>query len=56
MIAYLFVMFALSTIGFAGNVKFNQMTYIDYRNIPGGPNAFTAIYYQHWVNIMGFTS
>lgn len=56
MIAYFFVMFSLSTIGFAGDVKFNQMTYIDNRNIPGGPNAFTAQYYHHWVNIMAFTS
>jgi len=56
LIAYICFLFTLATIGFAGNVKFNQMTYIDDRNIPGGPNAFTAQYYNDWVNILAFAS
>ena len=56
LIAYIFFLFTLASIGFGGNVKFNQMTYIDDRNIPGGPNAFTAQYYNDWVNILAFAS
>lgn len=55
-IAYISFMFTLATLGFAGNVKFNQLTYIDQRNIPGGPNAYTAKYYSIWVNMMSFGS
>ncbi|KAF9008614.1 hypothetical protein BDZ89DRAFT_965115 [Hymenopellis radicata] len=55
-VAYISLMFTLATLGFAGNVKFNQLTYIDQRNIPGGPNAYTAQYYSIWVNMMSFGS
>jgi len=53
-LGYVSLMFTLATIGFGGNVKFNQMTYIDDRNIPGGPNAFTTLYYSNWINMMSF--
>ncbi|KAH6873684.1 hypothetical protein BKA70DRAFT_1482525 [Coprinopsis sp. MPI-PUGE-AT-0042] len=43
---------AYATIGFAGNTLFIQMTYIDYRNIPGGPNMFTLTYFGHPVNMV----
>jgi hypothetical protein len=49
-------MFTLASIGFGGNAKFNQMTYIDDRNIPGGPNAFTAEFYATPVNMASFIS
>ncbi|KAJ2929642.1 hypothetical protein H1R20_g7450, partial [Candolleomyces eurysporus] len=36
-----------------GNTKFVQMGYIDYRNYPGGPNAFTFDFYPIFVNMFG---
>ncbi|KAF8641523.1 hypothetical protein AX16_009901 [Volvariella volvacea WC 439] len=56
LVIYLGVVAVLATIGFGGNAKFNQMTYIDYRNYPGGPNVFTVDFYQHWTNMMSFAS
>ena len=55
LIAFICFVFTLSTIGFGSNVKFIQMTFIDGRNIPGGPNAFTVQFYSHWVNMLGST-
>jgi len=55
-IGYITILFALGTIGFGGNAKFNEMTYIEDRNYPGGPNAFTAEQYSDTVNIMSFAS
>jgi len=51
MMAYCCLIFTLATIGFAMNVKFIQMTYIDYRNYPGGPNAFTFEQYTLPINV-----
>ncbi|KAJ6484011.1 hypothetical protein C8R45DRAFT_1214893 [Mycena sanguinolenta] len=56
LIGYMFLLFTLATLGFAGNAKFNQQTYIDDRNIPGGPNAFTTEFYSEWINMMSFGS
>lgn len=56
LIGYISLLFTLATVGFAGNAKFNQQTYIDDRNIPGGPNAFTAEFYSEWINMMSFGS
>ncbi|EJD46583.1 hypothetical protein AURDEDRAFT_164408 [Auricularia subglabra TFB-10046 SS5] len=39
-IAYVIVLFTLSSIGNGAQLKFAQMTYIDDRNYPGGPAAF----------------
>jgi len=55
-VTYICAMFTLASIGFGGNAKFNQMTFIDDRNIPGGPNAFTVEFYSTWVNIMSFAA
>ncbi|KAH6899457.1 hypothetical protein BKA70DRAFT_1115407 [Coprinopsis sp. MPI-PUGE-AT-0042] len=49
---YTIALFVAATIGFAGNTLFVQMTYIDYRNIPGGPNMFTLTYFGHPVNMV----
>ncbi|KAJ2929654.1 hypothetical protein H1R20_g7447, partial [Candolleomyces eurysporus] len=49
--AYSCVIFILATCGFAANVKFIQMTFIDYRNYPGGPNGFTFDFYTDPVNM-----
>ncbi|KAJ7035286.1 hypothetical protein C8F04DRAFT_535230 [Mycena alexandri] len=56
LVTYVCAMFTFASIGFAGNAKFNQMTFIDDRNIPGGPNAFTVEFYSTWVNIMSFAA
>lgn len=51
--AYSCAVYLLATCGLASNMKFVQMCYIDYRNYPGGPNAFTFDFYSHWVNMFG---
>lgn len=54
LIFYTVAMFVLATVGFGANTKFIQMTYIDYRNFPGGPNAFTGAFYSHPINMASF--
>ncbi|KAJ7697027.1 hypothetical protein B0H17DRAFT_1052646, partial [Mycena rosella] len=56
LIAYVVVMFILGSLGLAGNAKFNEMTFIDDRNIPGGPNAFTSEFFTTPVNVMAFVA
>lgn len=56
LIAYVSVIISMATIGLGTNIKFNEMTYIDYRDYPGGPNAFTVDFYSNWVNIFGFAA
>ncbi|SJL15723.1 uncharacterized protein ARMOST_19227 [Armillaria ostoyae] len=51
---YVTTVLTLATVGVGGNQKFIQMTFIDYRNYPGGPNAFTVDFYATPVNLMGF--
>ncbi|THU90412.1 hypothetical protein K435DRAFT_912160 [Dendrothele bispora CBS 962.96] len=46
--------FAMATIALALQDKFNQMTFIDFRDFPGGPNAFTVIFYSTPVNAASF--
>lgn len=53
LMAYSCAIFLLATFGLAGNIKFIQMCYIDYRNYPGGPNAFTLNFYSTFVNMFG---
>lgn len=56
LVAYVFVILALSTIGVGGNAKFIEMTYIDDRNYPGGPNAYTFDFYGTPINVMDFAA
>ncbi|TFK24220.1 hypothetical protein FA15DRAFT_756680 [Coprinopsis marcescibilis] len=56
LLVYTIAMFVLATTGFGANTKFIQLTFIDYRNYPGGPNAFTVEEYNHWVNMLAFVS
>ncbi|PBK76494.1 hypothetical protein ARMSODRAFT_1078617 [Armillaria solidipes] len=51
---YVSAVLVLATIGIAGNQRFIQMTYIDDRNYPGGPNAFTLSFYAATSNLMSF--
>ncbi|KAJ7912541.1 hypothetical protein B0H13DRAFT_2007145 [Mycena leptocephala] len=53
-VVYVTVMFILASLGLAGDAKFNQMTWIDDRNFPGGPNAFTVAFYSTPVDMMAF--
>ncbi|KAJ2924818.1 hypothetical protein H1R20_g12292, partial [Candolleomyces eurysporus] len=55
-IGYSCIIFILATFGIAGNTKFVQMTYIDYRNYPGGPNAFTFDFYTEFSNVFSIGS
>ena|ERR1700761_5265443 len=52
-IAFVTLVFALGTIGNAGSARTAQLTWIDNRNYPGGPNAFTVDQYNIPSNIMG---
>ncbi|KAJ7107805.1 hypothetical protein C8R44DRAFT_528948, partial [Mycena epipterygia] len=56
LVSYITVLFCLASIGFGGNAKFNQQTYIDDRNIPGGPNAFTVQFFGGPINFSSFFS
>ncbi|KAJ7100378.1 hypothetical protein C8R44DRAFT_859315 [Mycena epipterygia] len=56
LVTYVSLMFTLASIGFAGNATFNQRVFIDDRDFPGGPNAFTGAYYSTWVNMMAFAA
>ena len=56
LMVYSCAVFVLATCGLAGNTKFVQMCYIDYRNYPGGPNAFTFDFYSHFINMFGTAS
>ncbi|KAH9484497.1 hypothetical protein JR316_0003979 [Psilocybe cubensis] len=40
LLLYVVVVFVLGNIGNATNIRFGEMTFIDNRNYPGGPNAF----------------
>ncbi|KAJ7091128.1 hypothetical protein C8R44DRAFT_750620 [Mycena epipterygia] len=43
---YVTVMFILSTLYMAGLLEFTQESFIDARNIPGGPNAYEDMMYS----------
>lgn len=45
--------FVLSTIFLASSAVNDQLTFIDDRNFPGGPNAFTIAEYSITVNLLG---
>lgn len=53
LVLYITWNFILGTFGLAGGARFNQLTFIDARNYPGGPNAFVAAQYGDFVNIFG---
>lgn len=53
LVAYISWNFMLGTFGIAAEAKFNELTFVDNRNYPGGPNAFVANQYSDFVNIFG---
>lgn len=53
LVAYISVNFILGTFGIAAESRFNELTYVDDRNYPGGPNAFVSAQYGDFINIFG---
>ncbi|KAF8530700.1 hypothetical protein JB92DRAFT_2857329 [Gautieria morchelliformis] len=53
-IAYITLNFVLGSIGNGANTRFNEMTFVDDRDYPSGPNAFYIQQNSFWVNIFGF--
>jgi len=41
----------LATVALGLGLKFSEMIFIDYRNIPGGPSAFYTAYYSYWIPV-----
>ena len=50
---YTTMLLALGTIGNAANARVAELTWIDNRNYPGGPIAFTIDQYAIPMNVMG---
>ncbi|KAI6044611.1 hypothetical protein EDC04DRAFT_323531 [Pisolithus marmoratus] len=55
LLAYVVVTFILATIGFAANVKYTEMIWIDLRDAPGGPVALIQDELSYWINVMALT-
>ena len=53
LVLYITWNFILGTFGIAAEARFNQLTFIDDRNYPGGPNAFVAAQYGDFANMFG---
>ena len=51
--AYITWNFILGTFGIAAEAKFNELTFVDARDFPGGPNAFVMSQYGDFINIFG---
>lgn len=51
--AYITWNFILGTFGISAEAKFNELTFVDARNFPGGPNAFVNAEYGIFINIFG---
>ncbi|KAJ7456070.1 hypothetical protein FB451DRAFT_616830 [Mycena latifolia] len=47
---------ALGSVAVAGNAKFSQMTFIDDRDYPGGPNGVATALFSRWANMMAWVS
>ncbi|TFK47279.1 hypothetical protein OE88DRAFT_1636850 [Heliocybe sulcata] len=53
MLSYIALLSIMGTISFATNTRFNEMTFVDDRDYPGGPNAFFVSQNSLPVNILG---
>ena len=56
MLAYICVLFTLGTVGFGGQVKFNEMMFVQYRDFPGGPLSFNLGMYNNGASNMANAS
>lgn len=52
LLGYICITFVLATIGFAANVKYTEMIWIDLRDAPGGPAALIQDELSYWINVM----
>jgi len=55
-LGYVTALFACGTIGTASGIKMAELSYIDNRNIPHGPNAFGGQFAYLPVSVMGFVA
>ncbi|KAL4074357.1 hypothetical protein V8B97DRAFT_1864600 [Scleroderma yunnanense] len=55
LLGYICITFVLATIGFAGNVKYTEMIWIDLRDAPGGPAALIEDELNYSINLMALT-
>jgi len=53
---YICILFSLGTVGFGGQIKFNEMTFIQDRDFPGGPLGFNFGEYNAPANLMTTTA
>ncbi|EIN04130.1 hypothetical protein PUNSTDRAFT_76804 [Punctularia strigosozonata HHB-11173 SS5] len=54
MLAYIFMLFTLGSLGNAANIKFNEMVFVDNRDYPGGPNAYFIEQNGVWINVLSY--
>ena len=52
LLGYICITFVLATVGFAANVRYTEMIWIDLRNAPGGPAALIRDELSYWINLM----
>ncbi|KLO13649.1 hypothetical protein SCHPADRAFT_915187 [Schizopora paradoxa] len=52
LLLYICIIFSLGTVGFGGQIKFNEMTFIQDRDFPGGPLGFNFGEYNAPANLM----
>jgi len=52
LVSYICILFSLGTIGFGGQIKFNEETFIQDRNFPGGPLGFNFGEYNTPINVV----
>jgi len=52
LLGYICITFVLATIGFASNVRYTEMIWIDLRNAPGGPATLIQDELNYWINLM----
>ncbi|KAG6332119.1 hypothetical protein ID866_6971 [Astraeus odoratus] len=55
LLGYIAITFILATIGFAANVRYTEMIWIDLRNAPGGPVALIQNEMNYWINLMALS-
>lgn len=53
LLGYVWITFALATIGFAGNARYTEMIWINLRDAPGGPAALILDELKYCINVYG---
>jgi hypothetical protein len=55
-VAYVSLMLSLATTALGASIKFNEMAFVNYRNYPGGPGAFSTAFYATPVNMIDLSA